>query len=87
MKEERPGVKKVEIEIIKEERPKVQEIEVKIYSIPMTDEEKKKWAKPEDICPVCGLQFGGRKQAKIGKIFKSNGLPAGTIIHKKCAQR
>lgn len=60
--------------------------EVRVYSIPMTDEEKKKWAKPEDRYPVCGLQFGDKKQIKIGKFYKINGLPAGIIIHKKCAK-
>jgi len=61
--------------------------EIRVFSIPMSAEEKKKWKKPEDICPVCKLQFGSKKQVKVGKIFKSAGLPNRTIIHKKCAQR
>jgi len=56
--------------------------EATITSIPMDEEEKAKWMRPEDTCPRCGEEFGpglyGKKQFK---------LDDGTIIHKRCAEK
>ena len=61
-------------------------MEVKIYSTDMSDEERKKWKNPEDICPACNKKFGGWKQVKVCDFFPHPDFKDDTIIHKKCVE-
>lgn len=59
-------------------------LNMQIYSIDMSEEERKTWKTEEDICPICQEKFGSYKQVRTGKrMFKNSTVPLNTIIHKK----
>jgi hypothetical protein len=51
------------------------DLDVEVLSIPMSAEERARWAAPGDECEACGEVFAHRKQMRTA---------AGRIIHKTC---
>ena len=49
--------------------------EIRVYSIPMTDEERKRWPGKDEICPACNQPFGARKMERRYD---------GTTVHRNC---
>jgi hypothetical protein len=52
--------------------------EIEIYSIPKSDEERRKWPQHDAICSRCGQPFGTRKMRR---------LPDGSVVHKTCPEK
>jgi len=53
-------------------------MEVRVSSIPMTEEEKARWPRPDETCPVCQKPFGTGKMRRLSN---------GTVVHKACWSR
>jgi hypothetical protein len=51
-------------------------LNVQVHSIPMTEEEKARWKREDELCPMCQKPFGQYDQVR---------LASDVTIHKHCA--
>jgi hypothetical protein len=52
-------------------------LNVQVHSIPKTEEEKAKWKREDEICPMCQKPFGQYEQLR---------LDSGVTVHAHCME-